>query len=120
LAIAMDFKGNLVLLGTSGGGGSTAVSGSTGPYLEVTNAPSVSDLEGPNVQVGGQIGEGATINTEIVFFQGSGRTGLGGISISPGFGLIGPWPFELHGTATGTTILASLNVPDLIVAPFRP
>ena len=115
IAIAMDFKGNFAFLATGGGGAYTAVGGGAGLYFATTNAPNVSYLEGNDVQVGGQVGELGTVNTEVVSFLGPDRNQYGGLSISGGAGLNGPWPGEIHTTATHTYLLGPVDVPHLIV-----
>jgi hypothetical protein len=119
IGVAMDFKGNIAILGSYGGGGYSAAGGGVGGYFTVTNAPSVNHLEGPSVQVGGQLGQGETLGAEAVFFKGPGREQYRGLSISSNTALIGPWPGEFHGTATDTKILALFN-PKMIVDLFVP
>jgi RHS repeat-associated protein len=121
LALAADFKGNLAFLATGGGGGYSAAGFGTGPYLAVTNAPNVTYLHGNDVEIGAQIGQVGTVTTEVILFSGPGaeRKKYSGLSISPGFAFMGPFPGELHGTATHTTV-GSVNLPDLIVSLFRP
>jgi hypothetical protein len=115
LAIAADFKGNMALLATGGGGGYTAAGRGAGGYFATTDAPNVRYLEGNDVEVGGQVGEAGTVNTEAIIFRGASRSQYGGLSISGGVGLNGPWPGELHATGTHTTILAQVDVPHLVV-----
>jgi hypothetical protein len=119
VAVAMDFKGNLALLATGGGGGYTAAGGGVGPYLAVTNAPSVEYLRGKNVQIGGQVGEVGTVGTEMILFRGPDRERYSGLSISGAARFQGPWPGEIHTTVTHTG-LVSINIPDLFVDIFRP
>ncbi len=120
IGIAIDFKGNMAVVATGGGGGYAGVGGGVGGYLTVTNAPCVNYLEGPNVQIGGQVGQGETVGAEYVMFKGSGRDQYRGISISDKTQLQEPWPFEFHRTATGSKILYQRNLPDLLVDIFRP
>jgi hypothetical protein len=120
IGIAIDFKGNIALVGTAGGGGYAAAGGGIGPYLTTTNAPTVHYLQGPNVQIGGQIGEVGSVGAEVILFRGPDRERYSGLSISGAARLQGPWPGEFYGTATGSGILGMINIPDLIVAPFRP
>jgi hypothetical protein len=115
VAIALDFKGNVAVLATGGGGGYTAAGGGAGGYFAITNAPNVKYLEGNDMEVGGQVGEVGTVNTEAVIFRGADRSQYGGLSISGGVGLNGPWPGELHATVTHTAILAQADVPHFIV-----
>jgi len=119
VAVAIDFKGNVALLATGGGGGYTAAGGGFGPYLAVTNAPSVEYLRGNDVQIGGQVGEVGTVGTEMILFRGSDRERYSGLSISGAARFQGPWPGEIHTTFTHTG-LVSINIPDLIVNIFRP
>jgi hypothetical protein len=119
-ALALDGKGNLAILATLGGGGYNALGGGTGPYFTTTNAPSVQYLEGWDVQVGAQNGQGETVGAEKVFFLGPERQRFHGTSISAKAELQGPWPGELHTTVTHTWIIDTVNIPDLIVNPFRP
>ena len=120
IGIAMDFKGNIAIIRTGGAGAYIGAGGGVGGYLTVTNAPSVEYLEGPNVQIGGQFGEGETVGAEFVIFRGPDRNQYRGISISDKAQLQAPWPFEAHGTATGSKIMFIRNVPDFIVDIFRP
>jgi RHS repeat-associated protein len=120
IGVAIDFKGNVAIIGTGGGGGYIGVGGGVGAYLTVTNAPSVPYLQGPNVQIGGQIGEGETVGAEYVMFKGEGRDQYRGLTISDKAHFQVPWPFEAHTTATGSKILIQRNIPDIIVDLFRP
>jgi hypothetical protein len=119
IAIAIDFKGSIALIVTGGGGGYAAAGGGVGPYLAVTNAPSVAYLNGNNVQFGGQVGEVGSVGTEVIKFRGADREIYSGISISGAVSFQGPWPCEIHATATNTSTLVSINIPDLIVSIFR-
>jgi len=78
----MDFKGNMAVIGTGSGGGYIGMGGGTGGYLTVTNAPSVGHLEGHNLQIGSQVGEGETVGAEYMIFKGAGRDQFRGVSIS--------------------------------------
>jgi hypothetical protein len=120
LGVAMDFRGNIAVIATGGGGGYFGTGGGVGGYLTVTNAPSVNYLAGPNVQIGGQIGEGETVGAEYVMFKGEGRDQYRGVSISDKAQLQAPFPFEFHGSATGSTILYQWNIPEGIANWFRP
>jgi hypothetical protein len=120
LGAAMDFKGNIAVVATGGGGAYFGAGGGTGGYLTVTNAPSVNQLSGPNIQVGGQFGEGETVGAEVVIFKGKGRDQYKGLSFSDKAQLQVPFPFETHGSATGSTILWQRNIPQLIADFFRP
>jgi hypothetical protein len=121
IGVAMDFKGNIAIVGTFGGGGYNAIGGGAGGYLTVTDAPSVEYLEGPNVQVGGQVGEVATVGAETVVFKGSDRERYKGLSISSANAFAAaPWPGEFHGTATGSKILVQFNLISWIYESCRP
>ncbi len=112
VSVAIDFKGNIAIVFTGGGGAYIGHGGGAGQYLTVTNAPSVKFLEGWNTQQGGQVGNGETVGAELIEFQGSSRTGYGGVSISQKNQLEVPWNFEAHTTITYSE-LVSINLAEI-------
>jgi hypothetical protein len=121
LSIALDFKGNIALLGNGGGGGYIGAGGGIGTFLSITNAPSVDYLEGNNVEYGGQVGNAATVAAEVIQFRGKDRERYSGLSIGAQAELLPPWSFEGHTTVTHSSIWGRpVNLPDLIVNIFRP
>lgn len=100
LSVGVDGKGNIGRFASLGGGGDTTIGTNVGIFITVTNAPSLDKLLGPSVQVGGQIGAGASVAGEIEIFSDS-ETGeiYKGVSLGGGAQLPFPWPFEFHGTA---------------------
>ncbi|WP_423224225.1 RHS repeat-associated core domain-containing protein [Candidatus Amarolinea aalborgensis] len=96
--IALDGQGNVAVLAGGGAGGYSAVGfNSLGPNLMITTAPTVDKLKGFSVQLGGQLGEVASIGAEGVLFS-DGEKAYFGLNIAGGAALEGPWPGELHAT----------------------
>ena len=96
--IVLDGQGNVAVLAGGGAGGYSAVGfNSLGPNLMITTAPTVDKLKGFSVQLGGQLGEVASIGAEGVLFS-DGEKAYFGLNIAGGAALEGPWPGELHAT----------------------
>ena len=119
VSIALDGKLNLGFVSNFGAGGYTAVGGGFGPQVSTSNAPDLSYLEGYNVQVGGQVGEGKTVGFEYIFFKGKNREIYSGMSLSTSAEILAPFPGEIHGTGTYSHIIFQFNIIDLIIQPFR-
>lgn len=104
VSFIVDGRGNLGFAVDIGGGGYNAVGFNRfGPFLTITNAPSIEKVQGWSVQLGGQIGNGASVGGEKVLFRDEIQR-YEGLSIAGGMALIGPWPGEIHATAVHTTI----------------
>jgi len=81
VSLAIDSDGGLALIGAAGGGGSTPVV-SGGVTFSATNAPSVDDLSGISVQVGGSAGT-VFYAEGIVFTDSEGEETYFGASVAP-------------------------------------
>ena len=105
--IAFDGHGNVAPYGEVGGGASTSPDAAIGVAVHESNGDSISDLEGPfvNVAVGGGWGPHATGDT----FTGIGSQGQlvegGGLTIGAGIGA------GASTTITNTTIGVPLSCP---------
>ena len=96
--IALDDQGNVAVLAGGGAGGYTAAGfNSIGPNLMITTAPTVDKLKGFSIQLGGQLGEVASVGAEGVLFS-DGEKAYFGLNIAGGAAMEGPWPGELHAT----------------------
>jgi DMSO/TMAO reductase YedYZ molybdopterin-dependent catalytic subunit len=115
LSVAMDNEGDLALLFGIGGGGYTSAGyNKVGPFFTKTNAPSVDNLSGWSVQVGGQIGETASIGYEHIIFSNEEQI-YHGESVGGGSALMAPFPGEMHGTFEHTWMLDKLNLFDMLI-----
>jgi len=76
----------------------------------VTNAPSVYDIQGTSVHVGGQIGEGLTPGMEWVGFKNKEGKIYQGVNLMGSAALFGHWPGEFHGTLERDTIMGLPNL----------
>jgi RHS repeat-associated protein len=118
-SLAIDGQGGIAFTLAFGGGGYSAAGGGVGPYFTVYDAPSVAYLNGWSVQVGGQVGEGASVAAEKILFLGPDRNRYGGTSISGAARLELPWPGEVHATTTHTWVVMSVNIPDVLAGLIR-
>jgi hypothetical protein len=113
VSLVADFKGNIAVTGDLGGGGSIVpFANRLGLSLTVTDAPSVENLTGKAVQIGGQIGEVGTVSAEKVFFR-CGDSMCSGTTIGGGATL--GFPVEIHTTFTNTWMLGQVNIRDAIL-----
>jgi RHS repeat-associated protein len=104
VSLAIDSSGNMgAFFGTGGGGFTSWGINKVGPFITVTNAPSIEYLKNWSVQIGGQAGEAGTIGGEFVVFSNNGRI-FGGVSIASGGGVMAPFPFEGHATFEHATM----------------
>ena len=110
ISLAVDGRGNSGIMVGFGGGGYTAVGfNRVGPFITITDAPSITHLEGNSVQVGGQIGGLISIGIEGIFFKGKDGNLYKGLNLAGGASFMGPWPGEFHGTVENTSTLLRLN-----------
>ena len=71
LSLGVDGKGNIGRFASLGGGGDTTIGTNIGFFITVTDAPSLDKLLGKSVQMGGQVGTGASVSREIEIFSDS-------------------------------------------------
>ena len=112
--IAVDKHGNVGTIVTAGMGGGTPSLSSTA-YVGRYNTPSIQELEGLSVQVGGSVDVGFSIGAEHqLLISTDGATYSGGcVMAGAGFAVLGtPIPVEMHGEVGYTYITHSVNVFD--------
>jgi hypothetical protein len=115
VSLAVDRQGTFAVVATGGGGGSTPVVVAPGIGLSYSNAPSVENLAGDSIQIGGTVGEGAGVFGEMVLFKdsASGQTYHGG---SVGVGVTTPdlLPGSIHATWERSYIPFQVNPFDVV------
>ena len=112
VAVNFDTHGNVSLTGGGGSGEYTAAGGGWGFNFMVTNAPTVDQLDGNSVQVGGSVAKALGIGGELVIFSEEETIyqGINVYSVSPGD--YEPWPFEIHGTFEHDKTFLKFNIFD--------
>jgi RHS repeat-associated protein len=105
--ITFDAHGNIGFIESGGGGGYAGVGGSGGGIIQVTNADSIYDLRGFNVQTGFSFTWGPNIGAEWV-------VGMGYMGVNINFGLGGGLtPFEMHSIAEYAAV-QGVSIYDII------
>jgi len=113
LSLAADAHGDIAILANGGAGGASPIE-SAGLNLTVTNAPSVDDLAGPSVQLGGQLGEVTALTSEVTMFTDRDGKPRLGISVGGAATLPDGVPVAIYGTAEYTKILMKFSTGDII------
>jgi len=119
ISLAFDGRGNIGFFKSIGGGGDTSLGANIGFFLTVTNAPSISKLKGTSVQVGGQIGAGASLSGEFEIFSDPDTGNIyDGVSIGGG-GQLSPRQKQVAAYVcrgdTTRQIAAQLNISQTTV-----
>jgi len=110
ITIAIDDKFNVGVLVAPGGGGFTSVGYNVGLGVQVTTVPTIEDLQGWAVQLGGGL------TTEVVGVSGDVQFMPKGFGTSIGGGpiLSLPLPAEVHGTFDYSWLVLQYNILDLL------
>jgi len=107
VSVAIDGDLNVGVFIGGGGGGMTGIAGGAGPSVTFTGAPSIENLKGTSIQIGGQAGEVGGVSGEVVIMPNKGAKPYVGLSIGGKLMLNAPFPGEGHittETAVGFTL----------------
>jgi len=104
----IDSKLNVAKIRHSGGGSLGGVEAGGAFQLQATNAPTVNELTGSSVSIGGSFGPKIIEGTGEVILMPNGNQGLNfGVAAS-----VGPLPFEVHSMLEYSDIVWQINLLD--------
>lgn len=115
--IVIDDKGHIGLVISGGGGGFAGAGASVGLQIQVTDADTIQNLEGPCVQTGGSGGVGLSGGAEWVVQQGPNGA-INGANLSFGVGA-SLAPVEFHSVVEYTKLIAWFALENIDVIQFQ-
>ena len=113
ITFAFDGEGNFSVFIGIGGGAATGAGVGAGPGISFTTAPTINELAGRSVQIGGQLGLGPGVNVEGVIFT-DGKRRYVGANLGGRLILEGPLPAVAYGAFQHDWMLYKTNIPALI------